>query len=149
MQTRHLVCLCLILLSGAGCLTQPPGQAALVDPGPYPQNYNELILCYLNHYLYEPDSIRNFEILKAPEKAVVDAFNPSIPITEGQLVWEVFVAFDARNRSGKFVGRDFHVVWIRHNKVIALDYKAIDLEYTVKQRFGDPCAPIGEDRDLQ
>ncbi len=140
MKRKHLICVCLFFLLGAGCLTEPPGQTLTDDPGPFPQDYQKIILCYLNYYLDDPGSLKDFEITKPPEIVTVDTFYPFIPLSEGQKVWEAFIVFNARNESGEYTGRDLHVVWIRHHKIVAFDYKDIDYGYSVKQRLGDPCA---------
>lgn len=128
-----------IFLLIAGC-ANPPKELFKKGCGPFPEYYVELTKCYLNHFLYNPDSLKDFTINKPPEKIKVDTGYRYIPLRKGQEVWEYFIVYDAKNRNGKYIGKDLHVVWIRNNKIIAYDYKDIDIDFSVKQRHGDPCA---------
>jgi len=104
------------------------------DAGPYPENYLEIINGFLDQYVENPESIKNLTIIKPPEKKVLDHFQESISLAKGHEVWECFIAFDAKNRAGKTV-RDFHVVWIRNDRIVAFDYQKPDLVYRFKHRF--------------
>lgn len=112
----------------------PPREAIIRDPGPYPEEYRAMIRWYLDETLEKPDSIRDFEILKSPEIQRLETYYAFIPLHEGQKVWEVFIAFDAKDRSGRYRGRDMHVVWIRHNRLVAFDYERPEVDFVVRQR---------------
>jgi hypothetical protein len=93
---------------------------------------------YLREYLDHPDSIKDFEVIKKPEIVILDTRYPTIRLHKGFEVWEFFIAYDAKNDKGNYVGRDLHVAWIRHNRLVAFDYKDLDLEYRVKERIENP-----------
>ena len=100
-----------------------------------------MITCYLEETLQNPDSLKGFEIQKEPEIVTLDTYYGFIPLYEGQKVWEVFIVYDVRNENGQYIGPDLHVVWIRHNRIVAFDYKEIGLAYRVEHRLEGTCAP--------
>ncbi len=119
-------------------MVAPPHEAAKRGPGPYPENYVELIKYYLKFHLVKPESLRNFMVIKPPEKVTLDTAYPLIPLFRGQQVWECFIVYDAQNEDGKYVGNDMHVVWIRYNRVVAFDYKETELDYRFNERMQNP-----------
>lgn len=125
-----------------GCAT-PPKEALKVDAGPYPEKFEEMIRCYLESRLEDPASLKDFKVIKPPEKIQADTYYNSIPIVTGDEIWECFIVYDAKNRHGKYIGRDLHVVWIRDLKVVAFDYADIELDFRIRQRQGDPCKESG------
>ncbi|NOY69934.1 MAG: hypothetical protein GXP53_10700 [Deltaproteobacteria bacterium] len=122
----------------SGCFVAPPQEAVKRAPGPYPAGYKTMITGYLNVHLVDPDSIKDFTVIKPPEKTKLDTGYPFIPLYKGQFVWECFIAYDAKNEKGVYVGSDMHVVWIRFNRVVAFDYKDTELDYRVKERIENP-----------
>ena len=94
----------------------------------------EIISGFLDQYLENPESIQNLTVIKPPEKITVEHHQESISLAKGNEVWESFITFDAKNRNGRTV-RDFHVVWIRNNRIMAFDYKKPDLAYRFEHRF--------------
>jgi hypothetical protein len=131
-----LICLCVLVLAFSACAA-PLREAVVPDPGPYPENYRAMIRSYLEESLERPKTIRAFEILKEPEPVELDTYYGIIPLYKGQQVWEVFFVFDVKLRDGRYRGRDMHVVWIRHDKIVAYDYEEIEFEYRMEQRLQD------------
>ena len=130
---------CLFILLVNSCAA-PPHETVIHEPGPYPENYLEQILCYLEIALEHPGSIRDFEVVKPPEIVAIDTYYGYIPLYAGQEVWETFVAYEAKDPTGQYRGRDLHVVWIRHNRLVAFDYKELELEYRLRKKRGESCA---------
>jgi hypothetical protein len=128
----------LMILIFSGCATSPK-EAYKVDCGPYPDKYSEMIQCYLNFKLDNPSSLKDFTIIKPPEKVKADTFYTTIPMVEGDEAWECFIVYDVKNSRGNYIGKDLHVVWIRDLKIVAFDYTGIEVEFRIKQREGDPC----------
>ncbi len=122
---------CVFLMTSCAA---PPREAVIRDPGPYPEKYREMIKWYLEETLEQPDSIRDFEIVKPPETVRLETYYGFVSLYEGQKVWEVFIAFDAKDRTGRYRGRDMHVVWIRHKRLVAFDYERLEADFRVKQR---------------
>jgi hypothetical protein len=135
---RFIIYGALILVLSA--CANPLRESVLTDCGPYPKNFEKIIKCYLTHSLVDPESMRDFTIIKPPEKTITDTRYEFIPLRKGQEVWECFIVYDSKNSKGKYVGRDLHVVWIRGLRIVAFDYNAIELDFSYKQRQGDPCA---------
>ncbi len=122
----------------AGCFVAPPQEAIKHSPGAYPSDYESLIKNYLKYQLVDPKSLKDFTIVKPPEKVILQTAHPAIPLYIGQLVWECFVAYNAKNENGVYVGQDMHVVWIRYNRVVAFDYQEPGLRYRVDERIKNP-----------
>ena len=131
-----------VILAGAlfvtGCFVAPPQEAVRHNPGPYPAEYTSLIKNFLTYQLVEPKSLKDFTVVKAPEKIILDTAYPLIPLYIGQNVWECFVAYNAKNENGVYTGQDMHVVWIRYNRIVAFDYHEPGLDYRVNERIENP-----------
>ncbi|MEZ4577888.1 MAG: hypothetical protein R2875_07740 [Desulfobacterales bacterium] len=144
---KHILMPCIFIFLLTGCMMEPYEQAFDKNAGPYPEHYLEIITGFLDQYLENPESIKNLTVIKPPEKITVEHHQESISLTKGNEVWESFITFDARNRNGKTV-RDFHVVWIRNNRIMAFDYKKPDLAYRFEHRFSpdaeDETEPVPE-----
>jgi hypothetical protein len=136
--TLFVLVMCII----SGCATSPM-EASKVDCGPFPENYKEMIQCYLNFKLDNPSNYKDFAIIKPPEKVIADTFYTTIPMVEGDEAWECFIVYDAKNSQSHYIGKDLHVVWIRDLKIVAFDFTGIEVEFRVKQRQGDPCKTSG------
>jgi hypothetical protein len=134
---RSLLIILLSLII-TGCAT-PPREAFKVDCGPYPENFEEMITCYLKFKIEDPSSLTDFKVIKPPEKVKADTYYDTIPLAEGGEAWECFIVYDSKNRDGKHVGKDLHVVWFRDANIVAFDYATIELDFTIKQRMGNPC----------
>lgn len=119
----------------SGCFVAPPHEAATGDPGPYPAQYEKIIRDYLAIHLGDPESFKDFSVQKAPEKVAIENSHPLIPLYKGQEVWEAFIIYNAKNIEGIYTGRDLHVVWIRHNRLVAFDYEGTELEYRIPERL--------------
>ena len=122
-----------------GC-ANPLRESIRTDCGPYPDDFENIIRCYLTFRLDKPDEMKDFKIIKQPEKKLTDTKYEYIPLREGQEVWEIFIVYNPKVKKKKYAGRDLHVVWIRDNRIVAFDYQAIELDFSYKQRQGDPCA---------
>ena len=144
MKKYLLILLCLLFL--ASCAA-PPHEAVIQNAGPYPENYRDMIKCYLEETLQNPESLKGFKIQKPPEVVTLDTYYGFIPLYEGQKVWEVFIVFNVKNANGVYIGPDMHVVWIRHNRIVAYDYEEVELDYRVKHRIGGSCKPGEEQTD--
>ncbi len=140
---KYIVISCVFLFALAGCMMEPYNQAFDEDAGPYPEHYEDLIRGFLDQYLENPASIKNLTIVKPPEKKIIEHRQESISLAKGNQVWESFIAFEAKNRNGKMV-RDFHVIWIRNNRIMAFDYKKPDLDYRFEHRFEPAVSPENE-----
>ena len=143
---KRLILFITMLFIVSGCATAPM-EAFKIDCGPYPENYSEMIKCYLNFHLEDPSSLKDFTVIKPPEKIKADTYYTSIPLGEGDEVWECFIVFDSKNQNGRQIGKDLHVVWIRDSKIVAFDYTDIELDFRIKQRQGNPCAQEDAPKD--
>lgn len=122
----------------SGCATSPK-EAFKIDSGAYPENYSEMIKCYLSFHLDDPSSLKDFLVVKPPTKIKADTYYASIPLDAGEEVWECFIVYGAKNKDGNPIGKDLHVVWIRDLKIVAFDYNETELDFRIKQRQGNPC----------
>ncbi|MDA3898866.1 MAG: hypothetical protein PF482_22215 [Desulfobacteraceae bacterium] len=122
------------------CMMEPYKQAFDKGSGPFPENYLEVINGFMNENLENPKSIKNLKVIKPPEKIVIDQHHESISLAKGNEVWEIFISLEAKNRNGKYV-TDFHVVWIRNDRIVAYDYQKPGLEYRFEHRFDPEPAP--------
>jgi len=130
---KRLMIAVFLMILAAGCShVAPPGEVMTKGCGPYPEQYTAMIQDFLNHQINRPDAVETEDItmVKAPEKIILDADYPFIPLFKGHDVWECFIARDG-GKSGK---KAFHVVWIRHHRIVAVDYKGVDLGYAIKNR---------------
>jgi hypothetical protein len=127
-----------MFLLSSGCAT-PPKDAFKTDCGPYPENFEKMITCYLQFKIENPSSLKDFKVIKPPEKVKADTYYESIPLVAGEEVWECFIVYDSKNRDGKHVGKDLHVVWLRDANIVAFDYTPIEVDFRIKQRMGNPC----------
>ena len=128
----------LMFLIISGCATAPK-EAFKVDCGVYPENFEKMITCYLGYHIEDPASLKDFKVIKPPEKVKADTYYSSIPLQAGDEVWECFIVYDSKNRDGKHIGKDLHVVWIRDLKIVAFDYADVELDFRIKQREGTAC----------
>lgn len=142
---KRLAILFFMFFALAGCMMEPYGQAFDEDSGPYPEHYLKIINTFLDSYMENPDSVANLTVIKPPEKIVLKHHQESISLAKGNEVWEIFLAFDAKNRNGKVV-RDFHVVWIRNDRIVAFDYDKPALDYRFEHRF-EPVSPSDEEAE--
>ena len=97
-----------ILLGSLNAQTPSPDTARY---GPYPTNYKEIIMQWLNKQLIDPDSAR-IEWGGEPK--------PSDMGTGGEAVSGYLINFtvNARNRFGTYTGKQKHSVLIRNNQII-------------------------------
>ncbi|MDA8402649.1 MAG: hypothetical protein M0Z56_00415, partial [Desulfobacteraceae bacterium] len=111
--------------------------------GPYPENFENMIICYLKFKLEDPSSLKDFKVIKPPQKVKADTYYDSIPLVAGEEAWECFIVYDSKNRDGRPVGKDLHVVWFRDGNIVAFDYTGIEVDFRIKQRMGNPCPGDG------
>jgi hypothetical protein len=79
--------------------------------GPYPTNYKEIIMQFLNKQLIDPDSAR-IEWKEEPKPSDVGKGSEAL---SGYLV---NFTVNARNRFGSYTGKQKHSVLIRNGEVI-------------------------------
>lgn len=130
----RMLCAALLCFVMSGCYIFQPLTFSEPGCGPYPDNYESMIMDYLKQDLRHPESIKDFVIIKPPEIMILDTWIRSLDLRIGFEVWEFFVVYDVQNDNGIYIGRDLHVVWIRDNRLIAFDYKELSLEYRIKER---------------
>lgn len=127
-----LVICVFLMVCTSGCISAPPHKAVQKGPGPFPEKYEELILKYLNLRLLKPESLRGL-IIQKPVKISIEETYAQAGLIEGQEVWQSLVEYDVKNKNGKYVGRDLHVAWIRHNRIVMYDYQEVELEYHIEE----------------
>ncbi len=137
---KQLLISIFLIFTLAGCMMEPYKQAFDKSSGPFPENYLEIINGFLNENLENPKSIKNFKVIKPPEKIVIDQHHESISLAKGNEVWEIFISFEAKNRNKKYV-TDFHVIWMRNDRIMAYDYQKPDLGYRFEHRSDPKPAP--------
>ncbi len=137
-QLRCVLCAGFLCFALSGCLVAPPHESLQHKCGPYPDDYQAMIMDYLKQDLRHPDSIKDFKIIKPPEIVILDSRFPTIRLHKGFEVWEFFIVYDVKNDDGVYIGRDLHVVWIRHNRLVAFDYNDLNLKYRIKERKKNP-----------
>jgi hypothetical protein len=118
----------------SGCYIFQPLTFSPPGCGPYPENYESMIMDYLNQDLGHPESIKDFLIIRPPEIMILDTWIRSLDLRIGFEVWEFFVVYDVKNDNGDYIGRDLHVAWIRDDRLIAFDYKELNPEYRIIER---------------
>ena len=95
----------------AGSLNAQTPSADTARYGPYPTNYKEIIMQWLNKQLIDPDSAR-IEWDREPKASDVGKGGESV---SGYLV---NFTVNARNRFGAYTGKQKHSVLIRNGEVI-------------------------------
>src|SRR5436309_16123773 len=109
--SESVICaLALVMIFHESLTAQTPSPDA-AHYGPYPTNYKELIMQWLNKQLIDPDSAR-IEWDGEPK--------PSDVGKGGEAVSGYLVNFtvNARNRFGSYTGKQKHSVLIRNGEVI-------------------------------
>ncbi len=145
---KRLTISALLLILVAGCShVAPPGEVMKKGCGPYPEHYEAMLMDFLSNDLSRPDTLKDVSIIKTPAKITLDADYPFIPLFKGHAVWECYIAYDAENRNGVYTDKSFHVAWIRHNRIVAYDYKDIDLGYAIKNRIHGKYQPGNQPDD--
>jgi hypothetical protein len=97
-----------IVSSGANAQTSPADTARY---GPYPANYKELVMQWLNKQLIDPDSAR-IEWDGEPKPSDVGKGSEAV---SGYLV---NFTVNARNQFGAYTGKQKHSVLLRNGEVI-------------------------------
>lgn len=138
---RMTICFLLAVMV-AGCShVAPPMESMKRGCGPYPKQYETMLMDFLGNELYAVDALKDVSIIKPPMETTLDADYPFIPLFKGHAVWECYIVYNAKNRKGLYTGPTFHVAWIRNNRIVAFDYKEIDLEYAIKNRMQNRYQP--------
>jgi len=111
MKTRGLLILAFAAGAALALQTYAETQADTADYGPYPANYKEVVMQWLNKQLIDPASARigwNGD----PRPADLGS--------NGEHVYGYLVNFtvNARNRFGGYTGKQKHAVLIRNGEVI-------------------------------
>ncbi len=100
-----------VALALAGCALNPsPQQFAAADPGPFPDNYQQIVVADFAQTLFDPYSAV-FQI-GAPSKGWARWLDK---VTYG---WAVCGTVNAKNRLGGYVGAQPFFVLIRDNQVV-------------------------------
>jgi hypothetical protein len=109
--SESLICVLALGTILFGSLNAQTPSADTARYGPYPTNYKEIIMQWLNKQLIDPDSAR-IEWGGEPK--------PSDVGTGGEAVSGYLVNFtvNARNRFGTYTGKQKHSVLIRNNEII-------------------------------
>ena len=110
-----IVSLPLIFLA---CATGPPLTQSDIDPGPYPENYQQIIVQHLRQTLIDPDSLQDLSSSR-PNRITLDAGYPSFGLRKGQEVYQCRVMYNAKNRMGGYTGKQLHTLFIRNGEVVA------------------------------
>ena len=138
---KHMISILALTILLTGCShVAPPREMIRKASGPYPDQYVKIITGYLDSQLYAPATL-NLTVSSPPKEITLDTDYPFVPLFKGHQVWECWVVYDAKGRNGKSVGKSFHVAWIRYNRLVAFDYRDIELEYGVKQRLSGATFP--------
>src|SRR5246127_5807532 len=109
--SESLICALALGITFVASLNAQTPSADAARYGPYPTNYKEIIMQWLNKQLIDPDSAR-IEWGGEPK--------PSDMGTGGEAVSGYLVNFtvNARNRFGTYTGKQKHSVLIRNNQII-------------------------------
>ena len=109
--SESLICALALGMIFAGTLDAQTSSADTARYGPYPTNYKEIIMQWLNKQLIDPDSAR-IEWDGEPKASDVGKGGESV---SGYLV---NFTVNARNRFGAYTGKQKHSVLIRNGEVI-------------------------------
>ncbi|MGC1320961.1 MAG: hypothetical protein WA849_02145 [Candidatus Udaeobacter sp.] len=109
--SESLICAFVLGMTFVGGLDAQTPPTDTARYGPYPTNYKELIMQWLNEELIDPDSAR-IEWSGEPK--------PSDMGKDSEAVSGYLVNFtvNARNRFGSYTGKQKHSVLIRNGEVI-------------------------------
>ena len=116
-MSRRLAAALVVLGSLAACQSPPltPEEIAALDYGPRPQNYEQLVLDFLQARMNDP-SFAMIEIKAGPAPLYqTDTFS-----RERQYGWGVCVMVNQRDPRGFYAGYPM-VIYIRDGKVVARD----------------------------
>src|SRR5438128_4154847 len=105
-----LICAAGLGMAIAGALDAQTPSADAARYGPYPTNYKQIVMQWLNKQLIDPDSAR-IEWNGEPKPADLGK--------NGEHLYGYLVNFtvDARNRFGGYTGKQKHAVLIRNGEV--------------------------------
>ena len=109
--SESLICALALEMIFAGSLNAQTPSADAARYGPYPTNYKEIIMQWLNKQLLDPDSAR---IEWDGEPKPSDVGNGSEAVSGYLINFTV----NARNRFGTYTGKQKHSVLIRNGEVI-------------------------------
>jgi hypothetical protein len=109
--SESLICALALGMIFAGSLNAQTPSPDTARYGPYPTNYKELIMQWLNKQLIDPDSAR-IEWDAEPKPSDIGKGSDAV---SGYLV---SFTVNARNRFGSYTGKQKHSVLIRNGEVI-------------------------------
>jgi len=109
--SEWLVCGLALGITFVSSLNAQTPSADTARYGPYPTNYKELIMQWLNKQLIDPDSAR-IEWSEEPKQSEMGKGSEAV---SGYLV---NFTVNARNRFGSYTGKQKHSVLIRNGAVI-------------------------------
>ena len=106
-----LVCTSLMAICAAGSLSAETQPADAERHGPYPANYKEIVMKWLETQLIDPGSAR-VEWIEEPKPADLG--------TKGEHLYGYLVQFtvNSRNRFGTYTGKEQHGALIKNGEVI-------------------------------
>lgn len=113
-MNRKLLALIATLL--AGCASAPPSPVELAnaDYGPFPKNYQSLIVAHMKAVLKDPDSAR-FGFVQAPVKSWY-------PLNRKSFGWAVCVGVNAKNSYGGYTGTQPSYFLIKNGEIIQAEH---------------------------
>ena len=109
--SESLICALALGMTFVGSLNAQTPSADTARYGPYPTNYQEIIMQWLNKQLIDPDSAR-IEWNGEPKPSDMNKGSEAL---SGYLV---NFTVNARNRFGSYTGKQKHSVLIRNREVI-------------------------------
>src|SRR5215471_14038804 len=109
--SQSLICALALGMTFVASLNAETSSADAAPYGPYPTNYKEIIMQWLNKQLIDPDSAR-IEWDGEPRPSDVGKGSEAV---SGYLV---NFTVNARNRFGAYTGKQKHSVLIRNSEII-------------------------------
>jgi hypothetical protein len=84
------------------------------DPGPFPDDYQEIIKSYLHDNLKDPYSVQDLSISSPNNASTWTGLAYSGELT----AWRSCVIYNAKNSFGGYIGIQQHTFWIRNGEVV-------------------------------
>jgi len=119
MKKILIICIAFVLtISLTACVGLQRGDdpilLATADFGQYPENLEQIIKDHLKISLFDPYSVRDFEI-KKPKQSWYRHAGFRQPVIYG---YETRVYLNAKNRMGGYTGLKKHFVFVRNGQII-------------------------------
>jgi hypothetical protein len=94
--------------------------AELMDPGPFPQDYQMRIISWLRMNADDPDRVRILSV-EPPQPKALEASVPDKNLKKGELVWESMVL--TQGYKGDPPGPTYHRFYFKAGVIQAVDLK--------------------------